>query len=81
MDLPNLENYWLSWDPVVGYMYRIDPKFLDRLVLANSVDPVTQIKLQGLTDRHSVCIFWMHYSVLNPNCSNLRIITANFWGV
>ena len=26
---------------------------------------------------HSVSIFWMHYSMVKPHCSNFRIITAN----
>ena len=30
---------------------------------------------------HSVCIFWMHYSMIKPQCSNFRVITANFSGV
>ena len=27
---------------------------------------------------HSVCIFWTHYSMVEPHCSNFRIITAIF---
>ena len=27
----------------------------------------------------SVCIFWTHYSVVEPHCWNFRITTANFW--
>ena len=27
---------------------------------------------------HSVCIFWTHYSMIKPHCSNFRIITAIF---
>ena len=30
---------------------------------------------------HSVCIFWIHYSMVKPPCSNFRVITANFWCV
>ena len=30
---------------------------------------------------HSVHIFWMHYSIIKPLCSNFRVITANLSGV
>ena len=30
---------------------------------------------------HSICTFWTHYSVVEPPCSNFRVITANFSGV
>ena len=26
-------------------------------------------------------MFWVHYSLVKPSCSNFRVITANFWGV
>ena len=29
----------------------------------------------------SVCIFWMHYSMVKPPCSNFMVITANVSGV
>ena len=53
----------------------------------------TQIRLlveeqsdQVYTVCHSVCIFWMHYSMVKQPCSNFWMITANFgmsepWGV
>ena len=28
---------------------------------------------------HSVCIFWTHYSMVNPHRSNFRIIKSIFW--
>ena len=30
---------------------------------------------------HSVCIIWMHYSIVKPPRSNIMVITANFSGV
>ena len=30
---------------------------------------------------NSVRVFWMHYSVVKPPCSNFRMINANFSGV
>ena len=36
---------------------------------------------QVYTVCHSVHIFWTHYSMVNPLCSNFRVITANFSGV
>ena len=30
---------------------------------------------------YSICIFWMHYSVVEPPCLTFRIITPNFSGV
>ena len=41
----------------------------------------TQIRLLLYTVYNSVCIFWMHYSMVKPSCSNFRVITTNFWGV
>ena len=34
--------------------------------------------LRVCTVCHSVCIFWVHYFVIKPNCSTFRIVTANF---
>ena len=53
------------WCEVCKQTYRNDPKFSDEQVLANSAD-------------HSVCIFWMHDSIVEPHCSNFRISTAIF---
>ena len=52
--------------------YRNDPKFSDRQVWANRADP-------DQTVCHSICIFWMHYSMVKQPCSNFRVITANLW--
>ena len=30
---------------------------------------------------YSACLFWMHFSMTKPHCSNFRMITAIFWGV
>ena len=43
----------------------------------------TQIRLllsliRVYTVCNSVCIFWTHYSMVKPPCSNFRLITANF---
>ena len=27
---------------------------------------------------NSGCIFWVHYSLVKPSCSNFRVIKANF---
>ena len=40
-------------------------KFSDRLVLANSADP-DQTAPSVLTICNTVCIFWMHYSMVKP---------------
>ena len=53
-------------------IYCNDPKFLDGQVKANNVDPVFAILSAS---------FWMHFSLIKPKCSTLRIITANFSGV
>ena len=52
-----------------------DPKFSDRQAWA-------QIRLfledQVYTVYHSVCIFWTHYSMVEPQCLIFRIIIAIF---
>ena len=35
----------------------------------------------GLHYFNSVCIFWVHYSLVKPSCSNVRLIRANVLGV
>ena len=30
---------------------------------------------------HTICIFWMHYSMVKPSCSNFRMIKPHFSGV
>ena len=49
-----------------------DPKFSDRQVWANSVGRSSLIRID------TVCIFWTHYSIIKPHCSNFRTITAIF---
>ena len=56
-------------------IYGNDPKFLHRQVWANSVDPDL---IRVYTVCHSVCIYWMHYSVVRLPCSSFRVVTANF---
>ena len=60
-----------------GEGYCNDPMFSDRHVWTNSVDPDL---IRVYTVCHSVCMFWTPYSMLKPNCSNLRIITVNYSG-
>ena len=40
-------------------------------------DPSSLIRVYTVC--HSVSIFWTHYSMVEPHCSNFRIITAVFW--
>ena len=67
---------WLS-EAQVHRSYRNDPKFSDRQVWANSVDP-DQTADQHL-DCLPFCIFWTHYSMVKQPCPNFRVITANVW--
>ena len=60
--------------------YCNDPMFLDKLVWANRVDP-DQTLIRVYTVCYSVCIFWMHFSIVKQHCSNFRIITAILLGV
>ena len=71
--------------------YRNDPKFLDRYARANSADPVCPGKQCGprsdcskrsslirvYTVCNSLCIVWTHYSMVEPDSSNFRVITTN----
>ena len=62
--------------------YRNVPKFSDRQVCANSVDPDQRSSLIRIyTICHSIYIFWMHYSMVKLLCVNFRTITAIFLGV
>ena len=59
-------------------VYSDDPKLSDRQVLANHVDPD-----QEQTDQGPHCLpirmhLWTHNSIVEPHCSNFRIITAVF---
>ena len=51
-----------------------------RQAWANSVDSCMSSLIFVYTVCHSVCILWMHYSIIEPHCSNVLIITA-FFGV
>ena len=61
--------------------YHIDPKFSERQVLGSSVDPdQTAPEIwSGSTVCYSICVFWKHYSMVKPHCSNLRIFAEFFW--
>ena len=62
--------------------YRNESKFSDRYAWANSADPdQTAPLIRVYTVCHSVCIFWTHYSMVEPHCSNFRVITTNVLGV
>ena len=60
----------------------IDPKFLDRQVWPNSVDPNHSRSnlIRVYTVCHSICIFWTHKSMVKPhwqkkdNYNNKKII-------
>ena len=64
-------------------MYCNDPKFSDRQVWANcrSNYPWRSSLIRVYTVCHSICIFWTHYSMVKPLCSNFKVITANHSGV
>ena len=65
-------------------VYRNFPKFSDRQVWANSVDPdqtAPSSLIRVYTVCHSVCIVWTHYSMKEPHSSNFRVITTNVLGV
>ena len=62
----------------LNLMYSNVPKFSGIQVSANSVDS-DQIRVY--TVYHSVCIFWMHYSIVQPRCSIFMVIRVIFSGV
>ena len=57
--------------------YINDPKYSNRQVWANSVDPDHIAPVRVYTVCLIVCICWRHYSMVKPNCSNVWRITAN----
>ena len=59
------------------YAYRNVPKFSDREVLANNVDP-DQTSPQGLHCLPFRQHLWTNYSVVKQYCSNFRVTTAIF---
>ena len=64
----------IEWDSH-KFSYRNDPKFSDRYAWSNSADPnqTTRSSLIRIyTVCHSVCIFWTHYSMVEPHSSNIR---------
>ena len=60
-------------------VYRNDPKFSDRYAWENSAP--SSLILRIYTVFQSVCTIWTHYSMVEPQSSNFRVITANFLGV
>ena len=62
-------------------MYRNDPKFSDRLIWANSADPVRSSLIRVFTVCYSICIFLTKYPKVWPLCLRFRWITSNFSGV
>ena len=65
--------------------YRNFPKFSDRQVWGNRADPDQTAPRSSLirvyTVCHSVCIIWIHYSMVKPHSSNFRVIITNCFGV
>ena len=61
--------------------YHNVPKFSDRHVWANSADPDRSSLIRVYTVCNFGHIFWVHYCLVKPSCSNFRVITANFLGV
>ena len=58
--------------------YSNDPKFLD-IGLGKQCKPRSDCSsIRVYTDWHSVCTFCTYYSMVEPRCSNIRIITAIF---
>ena len=62
----------ITW-PSSALLYRNDPKYSDRQVWANSVDPGSRL-FAVLSASFRRCI-------IKPHCSNSRIIRAVFSGV
>ena len=64
-------------------IYRIVPKFSDRQVWANSVDPDQTAPRSSLIRVFTVCysvyVFWTNFSIVRPCCSNFRILQQIFW--
>ena len=60
-----------------------DPKFSDSYAWANSADPdqTAPRLIKVYTVCHSICIVWTDFSMVEPHCSNFRVITTNFLGV
>ena len=59
--------------------YHNDAKFSDKQVCVKCADPDQRISLiRVYTVCLSDCIFWTHYSIVEPHCSNFRLITAIF---
>ena len=44
-----------------------------------TMQPEQSSLLRVYTVCNSVCIFWMHYSMVKPLCLNFMVITANIW--
>ena len=63
-----------------NFHYRNYPKFSDRYAWAMSADS-DQTLIRVYTVCHSVCIVWMHSSMVEPHSSNFRVITTNCLGV
>ena len=66
-------------------IYRNDPKFSDRYAWANSVDPDQTAPRGAVLSGSTRLPFQLHlldsFSMLEPCCSNFRIITAMFSSV
>ena len=55
----------------------VDPDQRSSLIWVCTVCPdLSVLKLKIITVDQDLCIFWMHYCLLIPHCSNFRIITT-----
>ena len=63
--------------PISVIHVRNDPKFSDRLIWANSADPL----IRTFIVCYSICVFLTKYAAVWLLCLNFRVITARFSGV
>ena len=79
----SMERYsWLKinlWDTSIivriCWKYRNHPVFGQTSLGKHQTAPLGAILIRVFTVCHSVCIFWTLYSMVQPHCSNFRIIT------
>ena len=74
------EAHMFLWRTTELSSYHNVPKFSDRLVWANSVDPdeTAPRLIRVYTVCNSLCIVQIHYSKEKPSCLTFRVITAHF---
>ena len=64
-------------DYTCSFWYRNDPNFFGQIGLGKQCRRRSDCD-QGLHCFNSICIFWMHSSIVKPPCSNFRVIKTNF---